>query len=104
MGLFRRIKIAWIEWLARYVVPCNEITHQLSDSRHRRLTWRERLAMHFHMSICVWCRRYKKQLGFIEDTVHNLAAHPDELPLPTEGHLSNEMKERIRRAADDASA
>lgn len=104
MGFYRRMKNAWIEWLAQYVVPCDEITHQLSDRRHRRLTWRERLAMRFHMSICVWCRRYDKQLGFLEDTVHNLATHPDELPLPPEGHLSDEMKERIRRAADNPPA
>jgi len=103
MRLYRWVKEHIIAFLALYVIPCDDMTRHLSDQMEHRPTWRQRLAMKAHLSICVWCRRYETQLKFLRNTVQGMATDPDRIPLPP-GGLSKEARERIRRAADESQS
>lgn len=94
-GILGKLKMRWIYWLAARLPPCRAITEMASRSLEERLTLGERLKMHIHFTICVWCTRYLAQITFmrnesrrtIEDEMdHSVAATV----------LSNEARERMR--------
>ncbi len=49
------------------MLKCRQACRLLSEAQDRRLTRRERLALAYHLLICVHCRRYRKQLAFLRD-------------------------------------
>ena len=58
------------------------------------LPWRKRIALYFHLMICLGCARYHDQLHFTHDTIHGLEVHLDEaskegLPAETKEHLKH---------------
>ncbi|MEW5874658.1 MAG: hypothetical protein AB1752_05700 [Candidatus Zixiibacteriota bacterium] len=95
------IKQRIIVWLAQYVAPCQVIAHRLSTELESKPGWRERLSTRMHLSICVWCRRYKHQLALIKSAAQ-LAASDQASDSPPLHRLPDESKDRIRRALRDA--
>lgn len=47
------------------MLNCKQTSLLVSQSLDRPLTWRERWAVRLHLWICVYCRRFTWQLGFI---------------------------------------
>lgn len=93
---------AFTRYLAARLPSCREVTRLGSDALDRSLPFGQRLAVRFHLLICVWCRRYLRQIVFLRRAVRS---RPDTL---TEGGpsldspgLSPEARERIRRAVRD---
>lgn len=73
----------------------------MSQSRERRLTFREHAAMKLHLWVCIWCVWYLEHLHFMRDTLHKRAAGlPNEESSET-GSLSTEARDRIKRALSD---
>jgi len=74
---------------------CQEMTRLISSEReepHSRLT---RLKMRWHYGICVWCRRYRDQIGLIGRLSRALDKdfhHGDK------AMLSDESKEKLKQA------
>lgn len=52
-------------WLLRTMQPCRKIVPLMSESLERRLSIRERLGLHLHLFVCVWCARYLRQIEFM---------------------------------------
>ena len=75
-------------------VSCHRATELASKSLETELTSCERFAMQFHMLICGFCRRYKKQIGILRQAIRR-RADSGEVSGPV---LSPEARERIRRA------
>jgi hypothetical protein len=44
---------------------CKEMTRLVSAEREQSLPWLTRVRMRWHYGICVWCLRYRDQLGLI---------------------------------------
>jgi len=44
---------------------CREMTRLISAERDEPLSWLTRLRMRWHYGICVWCVRYRNQLGLL---------------------------------------
>lgn len=44
---------------------CKDISELLSESMDRPLTWRERLALRVHLSMCRSCSGFQKNLQFL---------------------------------------
>ncbi|MFH6974417.1 zf-HC2 domain-containing protein [Neisseria sp. 23W00296] len=51
------------------MLKCRQACRLLSEAQDRRLTRRERLALAYHLFICVHCRRYRKQLAFLRNNL-----------------------------------
>jgi hypothetical protein len=47
------------------MLSCKDVTALVSAREDRALRLREKVAMQWHLAICVGCRRYAKQIAFI---------------------------------------
>jgi hypothetical protein len=55
-------KEKFVEIVANLTPHCHDVTRLLSESMERPLPLGTRLLVRLHFSICIWCRRYGKQL------------------------------------------
>ena len=78
---------------------CEEADRLMSDSLDRRLTWVERVALNGHVACCRGCRRARRQLAILRQTLRKsldiVSAAGDEV-------LSPEARDRIRQALKDS--
>lgn len=44
------------------MLNCKQTSLLVSQSLDRKLNWRERMAVRLHLWICVYCRRFMRQL------------------------------------------
>lgn len=79
-------------------LPCRDITALISRSRDTSLSRGERFSLRLHLMYCSACRRFEKQLRQIADAARELLG-TDEAPPLAADRLSDQARERIRRAA-----
>lgn len=89
-----------IEWLHHGVVcaltpRCREMTRLISAEREGSHSWLTKLRMRRHLGVCVWCRRYQDQVGFIGKLCRMFA---EESAAHEEAHLSDEARARLKKA------
>ncbi|MDQ6974529.1 MAG: zf-HC2 domain-containing protein [Mariprofundaceae bacterium] len=46
---------------------CDKISHLLSDSFDRKLSWIERIEVKIHLSMCALCRSYAQNVALMHD-------------------------------------
>ncbi len=77
------------------MLSCKEIVKQASRNIDAELVWHEKVGFKMHLMMCKTCRRYTKQLKFIQHAVVNRS---------TQGltdktiKLSTEARARITKA------
>ena len=78
-------------------LACDDATRLYSEAMERRLTRAERAALRLHEVICLGCRRFRRQIGWLRRLMARLSADlpPDVCSGPG---LTPEAKERIKRA------
>ena len=54
------------------MLSCREATRLIARSMEAPLTLAERIALAFHLVMCRFCRRYRKQLQWLD---HAIEAH-----------------------------
>lgn len=74
---------------------CTETARLLSESRDRRLSLRERIHLHFHMTMCRMCKIYGHQLSSLTKICNEASQRAADC---CPGHLPEERKARIRDA------
>jgi hypothetical protein len=84
-----------INFLARNTPSCKEVVQLVSNSMEQPLSLRKWTSLQFHFLICKWCFRYQKQLRFIRNI---LGRYPERVGENAPGALSEETKERIKKA------
>ena len=94
MKIFERLKTRWITWVWNHSLNCAEMSRLASQSLEQRLPLSTRFKMRLHYLICVWCKRYSRQLKFLHDSAPHFHEHTE--TLPNRG-LSAEAKQRIVR-------
>ena len=80
---------------------CDEMSLLASESLDHPLPPRIRLKMKLHHLFCKWCKRYKKQLHFIRET---LGDAPEKLGEASKQLLPPAGKDRIREAIRKSSS
>jgi hypothetical protein len=93
-------KTKLVMFIAEHTPKCHDITRLISQEREHRLPRRTRLAMRIHYLICVWCERYRDQLGFIGRA---LKSCPDPGLERMRGGLSPEGRMRLKIAVQPKS-
>ncbi len=77
----------------RALLPsCQEAIRLQSDALDQKLPLSRRIGLRFHLSICVWCARYGRQLMFLRAAAQQCDQDP--APEPT---LPPAARERIKR-------
>ncbi len=72
---------------------CRDVRRLLSEERDRALPWLVRKRLEWHLTVCLWCSRYRDQLGFIGRAARRMA----DRNAPGPG-LSDAARSRIRKA------
>jgi hypothetical protein len=73
MKILARIRESLAVGIWQHTPHCTEILRLASRSLEQPLSFRTRLKMRLHFLICVWCKRYDKQLKFL----HRAGSHAD---------------------------
>jgi hypothetical protein len=79
------------------MLSCKDVTRLLSESMDASLPVGKRIGVRFHLLICGFCARYKRQLLLIRETARRLAEIEDPPFLADGETLSAEARERIRK-------
>jgi hypothetical protein len=92
MKAFESLKTRWVVWVWNHTPNCAEMSRLASQSWDHPLPWSTRFRMRLHYLICVWCKRYFKQLQFLHEAEGHFEEHAGNLP--SRG-LSTEARQRI---------
>jgi hypothetical protein len=92
MKIFKSIRRRWVIWVWEHTPNCVEMSRLASQRLEQPLSVELRLKMRVHFLICVWCKRYFKQLDFLHRTSPCMDEHL--AAFPTHG-LTAESKGRI---------
>ena len=77
-----------VMFIAKHTPKCHDITRFISQSLDGPLPLRTRIAMKFHYLICIWCERYRDQLGFLRNALPSCPEHTaDKLPSAARARL-----------------
>ena len=80
------------------MLSCKDVTRLISESMDTSLPLGERIGVRIHLLICRFCARDKRQLLLIRETLRRLVAAEDRSEGPAGETLSEEARERIKRA------
>lgn len=80
-----------------WMFNCKDISRLVSESMDRRLSWRQRLGIRFHLLMCRYCTRYQKQLLLLRRLLRQQAQPDQDTSLPT---LDEAGKDRLRKIID----
>jgi DNA-directed RNA polymerase specialized sigma24 family protein len=84
------------------MISCKRAAELISLSLETPLTWRQRLALSFHLFFCDMCRRFRRQSRLVQQAGPE-AGRPEQMPGREETALSEEARERIKRALRNSS-
>ena len=85
------------------MMECNEATQLISESQERRLTVRERFWLKIHLWKCHVCKNFVKTVSFLGLQARKLGE--DGSPAENDSVcLSDDAKERIRRAMEESQS
>jgi predicted anti-sigma-YlaC factor YlaD len=76
---------------------CQEITRLVSEGLDRQLSWRERLALRMHLTMCSLCRAYRRQLLGLRHLFREGFREGPPAGVWPEERLSEEAKQRIKQ-------
>jgi hypothetical protein len=78
------------------MISCEEASRLISESFDRTLPFRLRLALRVHLFFCRACRRFRRQLFFVQRAVQELHVDIDRAgSLPS---LSHQTRQRMKQA------
>ena len=78
------------------MISCKRAAELITLSQEMRLTWRQRLALFWHLACCSMCRTFRRQMGTVQKA-GRAAGQDEETPERPQAALSEAAKERIRR-------
>ena len=75
---------------------CNDVSQKVSQSLDVSLPFHHRMAVRMHLLMCRYCARFRSQLIMLR----KMSRHVEDEPSvdKTSATLSNEAKERIKKA------
>ena len=82
------------------MISCKRAAELISLSLETPLTWRQRLALAFHLAFCAMCRRFRRQSRLVQQAGPE-AGRPEQLPGREKTTLSEEARQRIKKALRD---
>ena len=54
------------------MLSCKDVTHLVSQSQDRRLSWLERWSVRVHLMYCLGCRRFARHVEFLRQAMQRL--------------------------------
>lgn len=99
MKLLASLKFRWVVWVWNHTPTCVEMARLASQSLDRPLPLKTRWQMRLHWLICVWCKRYFRQVHLLHKHAPRLAEDLDQLPgVRFSPDAKQRVKTRLRNA------
>src|SRR5271168_3301309 len=93
----RRLVSLW-RWLN---LSCQGFARLTSEALDRPLSPPEKWALQIHLLLCVGCRRYARQIGFLRAALRRLSHRLDHADCPLPGpDLPEEARQRIQSSLE----
>jgi predicted anti-sigma-YlaC factor YlaD len=83
------------------MLSCKEASYLASKALDGTLTWRERMGLKLHLSMCRLCRRYAGDIKNLRAALRRAGKDGIEM-LPEQVKLSEHSRERIKHALNKA--
>jgi hypothetical protein len=84
--------------LARRLPHCKQVAPLMSEALDHELPWRVRIKIRLHQVVCLACVRYEEQLRLLNETARRLATELEEHQPSSTARLSDDARERLKRA------
>lgn len=78
------------------MISCEQLTRLTSESLERDISFKEKMNMKLHIMFCQWCRRYEKQITFINRAIHNYIRQSNQSDKECHCRLSDKSRDSIR--------
>lgn len=78
------------------MMNCREATQLISESLDRELPFRQRTALRWHVFMCKFCARYRRQLRFLREVMRRYSEEVDEERLFPDLTLPAGARERMK--------
>ena len=82
------------------MMSCKEVSRLLSESIERKLSFRERIGLWFHLSMCKLCKGFSKDLQRLREEARRHAEDVDNEVRGSEAALTSEGRERMKRVLE----
>ena len=89
-----------VKFLGKVTPNCDEVARLASESLDRDLSFREKIGVRFHTTICAWCVRYEEQIQKVREELRKNAEYFDD---NEDTSLSEESKARMKDMLDKES-
>ncbi len=99
--MLKKINLLLMKMMAMMTPSCEVITHRISESYDRKLTFGERLSIRIHTLGCKLCERYRRQLMAIHHMLQKYSADID--AAAADAALPQETKERLKKQLLESS-
>ena len=86
------------------MLTCKEATELVSESLDGPLTFRQRLDLKFHLLMCRFCSRYRRQILLIRKAIRQMARQEGDSAAAPDVSLSAEARERIKHTIEKNAA
>lgn len=82
------------------MLTCKDASHLISASQERPLGFRERWGLRLHLLMCVYCRRFERQVAWMRKALRELGrrAAAGDADITEGADIPPEARERIRKA------
>ncbi|HSH96377.1 MAG TPA: hypothetical protein VK968_19675 [Roseimicrobium sp.] len=95
------IQEKFVIFMWKITPDCAEMSRLSSKGLDQPLGFRMWLRMRLHFIICVWCRRYYKQLRFMHHAAPGLHDHgPEGTRVGLSADAKKRLKESLRKAGE----
>jgi RNA polymerase sigma-70 factor (ECF subfamily) len=83
-----------------FMITCREASRLISESLDRRISFWERIILKFHLLMCKFCSRYKRQMLFTREVIQRYINEIEMKEGIVTASLSQDAKKRIHRAIE----
>jgi hypothetical protein len=83
---------------SKAMFDCKKATRLVSERPHRPLVWRERAGLALHLAMCVYCRRFARQIALMRHSLDLARRRALDDPPP----LDTATRTRLQDALDAA--
>ncbi|MBI1914090.1 MAG: zf-HC2 domain-containing protein [Planctomycetes bacterium] len=80
------------------MLSCKDVTELISQSQDRKLPWYQRLRVRLHVLMCRSCSYFRRQMLLLRDALRHLRGTAEDEDVTSGPPLSQEARERIKRA------
>ncbi|HDL04595.1 MAG: hypothetical protein DRP46_00115 [Candidatus Zixiibacteriota bacterium] len=102
-GMSAKAMLMMSKAMGGFMPTCREVSQLTSREFDEKLLFRQRLGIRLHLIFCKWCRLYRNQLQFIDNFLRRYSADVEKAPIGIEISLSDETRDRFKRAIKDNS-